>query len=554
LKRTRFASVTAAAGLIAATLTSFGSPVSAETYSPKPGCQVAALLCTEVADPKPVFGNYYVGHDEPSVLFYSNVPGSGNHMQYQLTMPSEPTGAFSQTKGYDFELHPAFWFGMAMCDTQSFPEQSSHCTPDSDSNIVNPANGFTGAPGAAFEELQFYPPGWVPQFAGSSCDPTKWCAALNIDSLGENPINGKLLNPACQSQILGGAEYINFAFLTLNGSPLGPPNPLQFDASTSGDPTFDPANGSHDGANTFFMNQGDQVTVALTDTPNGLATTVVDHTSGQTGTMVASAANGFGQIKFQPGGHSCQMLPYSFHPMYSTSGPSTRVLWAAHGYNVAFSDEIGHFDFCTAINANTGNCSGQEGIPSDLEAADADDGACFGAAQSLLYPSTGCEGQNVPGFDGVGYQQGYWPDSTSLAGPSTVPSPIRFSAPLTGSAFRQPYSQLAFETDLPRNEATDLGGQCQRFLNLPNPGQNCVNPPTTDDGTAAPFYPYFTQLPGPSCDFVEGANFATGNSFGGNSTAEFGPLLALTYWTFGGHGATNQRYNNFNSGPITNSC
>ena len=39
--------------------------------------------------------------------------------------------------------------------------------------------------------------------------------------------------------------------------------------------------------------------------------------------------------------------------MYSTSSPKTRVLWAAHSYNIAFSDEIGHFDFCTHIDANS---------------------------------------------------------------------------------------------------------------------------------------------------------------------------------------------------------
>jgi hypothetical protein len=375
--------------------------------------------------------------------------------------------------------------------------------------------------------------------------------ALNIDSLSENPINGKVLNAPCQSQVLGGAEYINFAFLTLDGKPLGPPNPLNFNPSTSGDPTFDPANGSHDGADTLFLNQGDQVSVTLTDTPSGLATTVVDQNTKQTGTMVASAANGFGQIKFQPGGHSCQELPYDFHPMYSTSSPATRVLWAAHSYNVAFSDELGHFDFCSAIDANTGGCNGLEGVPGDQEKADADDTACFAGVSALLYPANGCENTNAPGFDGVSYQQAYWPNSSSLTAPSTTPTPIRFSAPLTGNAFSTPYGQFAFEANMPRIEAADLGGACQRFLSLPNAGKNCVNPPVSDDGTAA-FYPYYTQLS--DCAFVLGANFGTGNSFGGSSTTEFSKLLASTYWTAGGRGDTEQIYENFNSGPLTNSC
>ena len=151
MKRLRILSVASAAGLVAATLAMVGAPAAAKAGAPaaasqgstayKPDCADPFPMCTEVANPKEAFGNYYVGHDEPATLFYSNTPGSGNHMQYQLTIPTEPSGPFSQAKGYDFELHPTFWFGMALCDTQSYPEQSSKCTPDSDSNIVNPAQG-----------------------------------------------------------------------------------------------------------------------------------------------------------------------------------------------------------------------------------------------------------------------------------------------------------------------------------------------------------------------------------------------------------------------------
>jgi hypothetical protein len=386
-------------------------------------------------------------------------------------------------------------------------------------------------------ELQFYPPGWIPQFAGSSCDATRWCAALNIDSLSEDPINGTTLNSTCQSQLLGGIEYINFAFLTLDGKPLGPPNPIQFNAATSGNPA---------NSDTLFLNPGDHAIVTLTDTPDGFETIVTDTTTGQTGTMVASAANDFGQIKYQPGGHSCQEQPYTFHPMYSTSSPTTRVLWAAHTYNVAFSDEIGHFDFCTHISANTGSCDGNEGIPTDQEAADGDDNFCSASASSLLYPATGCVDSNAPGFDGTSYQR-YWPDGTNKR-----PTPVLFSSPTTGITFTTPFSQIAFETDLPRIEASDLGGDCQRLTT----GANCVNPPATDEGQPAAFYPYYSTVStGSGCNYGIGSTLPnTISNFGGSSTAEFGPLYRSTYWTFGGHGATNQRFNNFNSGPQANSC
>ena len=136
--------------------------------------------------------------------------------------------------------------------------------------------------------------------------------------------------------------------------------------------------------------------------------------------MVASAANGFGHITYAPTGSSCTDVPYTFHPMYSTSGPTTRVLWAAHTYNVAFSDEIGHFDFCTHINANTGACDGLDGVrPGDQEPADGDDFACFPSVEVLRYPATGCAGTNTPGFDGVPYQKSYWPGSSG-----NTPTPI----------------------------------------------------------------------------------------------------------------------------------
>src|SRR6266480_2096065 len=161
-------------------------------------CSKGAVTCSEVWDSEAVFGNdKYIGHDEPSNLFYSNTPGSGNQMRYRLVLPTDPTPATPTERGksYNFQLHPAFWFGMAMCDTQSYPELLSTCTPDSDKNIVDPAIS-PNHPGTAFMEMQFYPPGWVPFAApgGISCDATKWCAALNIDSLSENPVTGQFLN------------------------------------------------------------------------------------------------------------------------------------------------------------------------------------------------------------------------------------------------------------------------------------------------------------------------------------------------------------------------
>ena len=66
----------------------------------------------------------YIGHDEPSVGFYSNTPGAGYDNTYLIRLPAEPpTLPKDDGSGgsFNFQLHPAFWVGMAMCDDQSAP-------------------------------------------------------------------------------------------------------------------------------------------------------------------------------------------------------------------------------------------------------------------------------------------------------------------------------------------------------------------------------------------------------------------------------------------------
>jgi hypothetical protein len=508
-----------------------------ESYA-KPNCAYSmGPMCTEVSDYHAAFGTKtYVGHDEPSALFYSNTPGSGNRNQWEVTIPKDPGPKVVPGRSWSFQLTPAFWFGMAMCDTQSYPQQVSTCKPDSDSNVTS---NLAQHPGTAFMELQFYPPGWVKQFNSQSCDARDWCAALNIDSLSEDPINGTVLNTACQNQILGGIEYVNFAFLTKNGKPIGPPNPLQFNPATSGNPTR--------AAGVLFMHQGDRIKVTMHDTSHGLVTILNDLTTGQSGLMTASAANGFGQIKAAPTGTSCTEIPYDFHPIYSTSSPATRVPWAAHSYSIAQDVEIGHFDYCTVVNATTGKCTGLEGAPGDQEPTDADDVACFPASQSLLVQVSGCNGTNDPGFDGSSYQRD-WPNGNTFL----HPTPAIFTSPLTGRNYNTNYKQAALETDLPRIEAPDLGGACDRTT-----GVGCTLIPPTDDGTPANFYPFYSitsgHRPG-GCQWFLGDSVPglTANNFGG--IFQYGTLLSLQYLVFGGHGATHDVINNYQQKFPNNPC
>src|SRR5947209_3605761 len=125
-----FALTTAVVLALVGVLPAAASPAAPARAAGKPSCaQSARLMCAEVDDYESAFGENYVGHDEPSALFYSNTPGSGNRMQYQLTLPSDPPPNPIPGRSYNFMLGPAIWFGMAMCDTQSYPLQVSTCTP-----------------------------------------------------------------------------------------------------------------------------------------------------------------------------------------------------------------------------------------------------------------------------------------------------------------------------------------------------------------------------------------------------------------------------------------
>jgi hypothetical protein len=78
--------------------------------------------------------------------------------------------------------------------------------------------------------------------------------------------------------------------------------------------------------------------VTLRDTKHGFKVAVRDLTTRQSGYMVASAANRFAQVKWDPDGTDCAIathnLPHDFHPAYSASSEHTRVPGAGHTYNV----------------------------------------------------------------------------------------------------------------------------------------------------------------------------------------------------------------------------
>ena len=414
---------------------------------------------------------HYIGHDEPTVNFFSNAPGAGNNMQWQVTLPKEHALPATQS----FENYITFWFGMDLCDPNSFPQNP--CIPDSDKN---PSTTFANNPqaaGGAFLELQFYPPGFSPFISRVSCDLTHWCAAMNIDSLECNP-DFSFCNPNC-------TEPVNFAFIQMDGVAPGPPGP-----ASANNATFTPNN------ETLLMNQGDTLKVTIKDTPNGLLNRVDDLTTRQSGFIVASAKNGFQHLDL----NTCNPTNFSFHPEFSTNKFGNFLSWGPGQTNISYDVEIGHF------------------TPGRNGDNDADDPPCFKGptVAGCLNFATGGDFD----FDGSSYLPD-WADGTR-----NTPNPILLgsvlgngigpvSAPKGQSNYTHPYASMQFDTEVGASETT-----C-----MPD-GSGCTVPPE-----GATFYPFFAQSSrGASCKLTFGNDIrgATINDFGRD--AQYGkPNLA---WSF----------------------
>ncbi len=439
---------------------------------------------------------------------------------------------------------------MALCDDQSAPNPGGSsvgaqipCTPDSDTNIFTGttpgASNYMGlTPGTAFMEMQFYPPGWGNVGTGVSCGPNnhQWCAALNIDSFSSNSNTGVVNNADCLNR--AGEEYVNYAIITKSGHSQAPADPLRQTLATFSTTP-----------DTLEMNSGDALSVDLHDTSAGFQIVITDHTTGQTGLMTASIANGFGHPLFQPSASTCTDQASAFHPMYSTSSENTRVLWAAHSYNVAFSDEIGHFEYCNQINVGNLNCA-SKGV-TDPAGNDGDEFPCFdlpvvGTSQQL----SGCLGTDVD-FDGPEYFNN-WPGTLNNTTQDAAlhAAPVVFTSPLING--KKNYDRVAFETDLPRIEFA-TSPPCQRHVfnpSDPSPGSGCVDPPP-----GASFYPFFTTgMSGGQCVWQEGGNFIPGttNNFGGNSATEYGNLQDQIYPRTGPE--TQGIYETFHNTLSSNPC
>jgi hypothetical protein len=389
---------------------------------------------------------HYIGHDEPEVQFYSNVPGSGFDVQWTVKLPTDRPVPATQT----FQNETAFWLGMVLCDPQSHP--LNNCRPDSDGNPSGPTN--PKAAGSAFLEMQFYPPGMPPAPIDLSCDMVHWCASMAIFSLECNA-NYSFCNRNCE-------EPTNFAFIQLNGVPTGPPGPASATIKT-----FTP------NAQTLLMSQGDVLRITIKDTPAGLLNVVGDVTSGQSGFMVASTANGFQHLDLK----TCRPTAFAFHPEFATAKESNDLPWSIGIRNIAYASEVGHFE---------------------KRDGDKEDKPCYNGPVVA-----GCYGSDVD-FEGDSYVTD-WPDGTANSATSIQISSSTGNGigPQTavGGQYRAGFSSMRFVTGVPASEKT-----CRTSI------KGCMVPPP-----GAAFYPLYVLD-----NFGSGCVLTLGNRIKGATIQDFG--------------------------------
>jgi hypothetical protein len=495
------------------------SPVQRPAQDAKACTDVRGILGVHnkwVDDGRFYDNGHYIGHDEPDTRYLSGIKGSGNNITWHETLGQDPAGLPTvKSPGHDrthyAELTIAPWFSMALCNPFSYPLLP--CQPKSDANAPATVNGpvppgvYPGA-GSSFLEMQFYPPGEAPFVDNISCDNTHWCASLHINDL-ECTLNFASCNNNCE-------EPTNFAFIQTNGVPTGPPSPQLADIAT------DTPN-----EHTLLMNPGDHLVIHIFDAPvpghpgqRALVTSLRDVTTGKSGFMQASAANGFMATNI----NDCSGTPFNYEPEYSTSAPHNIVPWAALQVNTSTQFEIGHFEPCSRLtqpfsvnevipgftDVSWNKCHGpyENAAPPGSEKTEPAEGFCYPRGDTHIGQAppnivTGClaifSGGDLD-FDGSPYWAD-WPNSTV---PNTFPSTFKQRPPTTAGGAT--YSRFQIQTDTALSEAS-----CQ----FPDPSGCKVPPP----GAPGNFFPYWTLTR--SC-VLEFGNMTNGNTFG--KQAQYGTI------------------------------
>jgi hypothetical protein len=286
-------------------------------------------------------------------------------------------------------------------------------------------------------------------------------------------------------------EVPNFAFLQKNGVPAGPPSPQLQNLST-----FTP------NSQTLLMNPGDTIRVSIHDTSAGLFTGIRDLTTGTSGFIVASVANGYMNTNV----HSCKGTPFAFHPEYSSASRNNIVPWTALQLGPGLAVETGHYE---------------------SPDGDADDTYC----PQLPSGQPACISTDFD-FDGVPYHAGNWPTgftptSTKAAALAMLPLASHRVGPVSnGSGY--PSFELESIAGFTMSEVSNC--------NILQPDQCSVDNLGSLVPTWGGFYPFYSRA---GCTGAFGDVTGAGvNDFGG--VAGYGPtvpVFTLSTAIYGTNGA-----------------
>jgi hypothetical protein len=276
---------------------------------------------------------------------------------------------------------------------------------------------------------------------------------------------------------------------------------------------------------TLLMNPGDRIRVRMLDAPakgggSAFKAVVTDVTTGRSGFMQASAANGFMNTDLT----TCNGTPFNFQPEFSTAAPNNIAAWTALQVNISTQFEIGHFEPCTSVTDPSAlplgpdltdtfwnRCHGPyESNTTDTESSgEVTDAPCYpaGDTHGVLNTApnlvTGCTDFFTGGdldFDGTSYWADWPTGSTPTA---TFPGSFVQQLPTSDGA---QYPQFFLQTDTALSEAT-----------CTDSGTGCAIPAPIGPGN---FYPYWTRVTGSSACTIEFGNVSSGagvNNFGGDA-------------------------------------
>jgi hypothetical protein len=255
-----------------------------------------------------------------------------------------------------------------------------------------------------------------------------------------------------------------------------------------------------------------------------------DLTTGASGSMVASAANGFMNTSIA----DCSGTPFNFAPEYSSARAQNILPWGVGPYMIDTQYEIGHFEGCTSVTKASSftigtftdkyylNCHGPYEASADRgTSVEPDDSPCYRAGDThggTVAPNvmTGClvfdDAVGDLDFDGSPYWPD-WPDSTS---PDRYPSTFQQQQPTSDGAR---YESIQFETDSSGTQPT-----CDTVT-----GSGCMLPPA---GAPGNFYPYWTLAEVHGTCVWEFGNMRNGRAFGGD--AEYGAVTPTSIGAFTG--------------------